>query len=485
MELYNVLKNINFKTNIKDLKEINVQNVVMDSRKVGKGSLFIAVKGLNVDGHKFIDDVMSRGAVAVIVMDKCNDKYPFIRVNDTRKVLGLILSNFYNNPCKDLNIIGITGTNGKTSTAYFIEEILKHNNIKTGVIGTLGVNIDGEPLNYSFDTSTTPDAPDLQNILKVMKDKEVNTVVMEVTSQGLHQERCVGINFKVGILTNITQDHLDYHKSMDNYVDAKVKLFKNSEKAVVNIDSDYANVFIENGKKVITYGIDKNADILARDIEYRKDSVVFNIFINGKLEKIHVNIPGKFTVYNVLSAISALLGILPIEKIIDGIKSIKNVPGRIENVAENGKFNVFVDYAHSPDGILNITRSVKEFTTGKIITVFGCGGDRDRTKRPIMGKVAGENSDYCIITSDNPRSENPNDIVLDVEVGVLESKCPYEIVVDRRDAIEKAISIAKENDSIIIAGKGHEDYQIFKNETIHFDDREVALEMLEELNGKN
>lgn len=484
MNLSDIFENIKFDTNIKDFN-IDITNVVMDSRKVTKGSLFVAVKGIKVDGHDFIENVMEKGAVAVVVMKEQKIDVPFIKVVDTRKILGLIISNFYGNPSKNMSIIGITGTNGKTSTAYFIEEILKYNGIKTGVIGTLGVNINGVPIDLPFDTSTTPDAPDLQRILKYMADDKVETVVMEVTSQGLDQERVAGIDFNVGILTNITQDHLDYHGTIDNYVLAKTKLFHYSKLAVINSDSDYNKEFIKNSKKIITYSIENSSDIKAMDINYKKDSVEFTIFVDGIPKKIHVSIPGKFTVYNILSSISALFDFLSIDEIIDGIKNIKNVPGRIENVAVNSNFNVFVDYAHSPDGILNITKSVREFTLGRVITVFGCGGDRDRTKRPIMGRIAGENSNYCIITSDNPRSENPNDIVKDVEIGILETDCSYDIVVDRKEAIQKAINLAKDGDSIIIAGKGHENYQIFKDGTIHFDDREVALEFLEDLNGKN
>ncbi|MFV0504330.1 MAG: UDP-N-acetylmuramoyl-L-alanyl-D-glutamate--2,6-diaminopimelate ligase [Lachnospirales bacterium] len=462
--------------NIDDSSNIFIKGIEIDSRKVTKGDIFVCISGITTDGHNYIEKAIENGASAIVVSKNyANKNIPVIKVDDTRKILGLLGREIYNS--NGLNLIAITGTNGKTSTSYFLKNLLSSLNIKTGVIGTLGIESD-EKINIPFETSTTPDSHQLHKILGEMKKNKVNTVVMEVTSQGLHQHRTAGCNFTVGILTNITQDHLDYHKTMENYVKAKLMLFENCENSVINSDSKYFEDFINSSKNVITYGIEKESDLYAKNIHYHSNSVNFDLVYHNTTRNVTINIPGKFTVYNALAAVGTLVKLnIDFEKIVNALPTLKNVPGRIENISTNPDYNVIVDYAHSPDGILNITKSAREFTKGRVITVFGCGGDRDSSKRPIMGKVAGENSDFCIITSDNPRSEDPKQIVKDVEIGI-KNTCPYKIIVDRKNAIYQSVYMLEKGDTVIIAGKGHEDYQIFKDRTIHFDDREVAKEAL-------
>ncbi len=460
--------------------------VVIDSREVTKNSVFVCIDGLNVDGHNFIEDVDKKGA-SIIVVEKDiminNYNALIVKVSSTREALSFLSSNINNNPSEKFDLIGVTGTNGKTSTTYFVEQILRGAGKRTGVIGTTGGMIDGKSIDVKFNTSTTPDAHHLQEIFHVMADKKVDVVVMEVTSQGLHQKRVNNTKFNVSVLTNISQDHLDYHGTMENYIEAKLDLFRMSENAVINIDDVNADKFLkvinENNKKYLTYSIDKDSDLQAKNIVYSGEGISFDLKINDVAHNISVKVPGRFTVYNVLGAIGSLILMgMEFNVIKESLKNVAEVPGRIQNIKNNRGISVLVDYAHSPDGLDNIIKAVREFTNGKVITVFGCGGDRDRTKRPIMGEIAGNLSDYAIVTSDNPRTEEPLQITEEVAVGVKRTPCKYEIIVDRKEAITKAINMAKRGDSVIIAGKGHEDYQIFGTTKIHFDDSEVAREVL-------
>ncbi len=461
-----------------------VESIEIDSRKVKNNTMFVCIKGLNVDGHNYIDKAIESGASVIVVSD--NKDYTgfgatFIKADNTREALSLLASKFYGEPTKNFKLIGVTGTNGKTSTTYFAEQILRALNKKTGVIGTTGALINGEQIDFSFETSTTPDAHQLQSVFAKMRDEGTDCVVMEVTSQGLDQKRVYGSNFDMAIFTNLTQDHLDYHGTMEEYFKAKCLLFENSKGIVVNIDDEYGKRIKASYENVFTVSLEQEADLVARNIQYFGDGSTLDITYNGVTKNVRVNTPGKFTVYNVLCAIGALIETgFGFDEVTDALTNIKGVRGRIQSVENNMGISILVDYAHTPDGLLNIVSSVKEFTKGRVITVFGCGGDRDRTKRPIMAEIASRLSEITIVTSDNPRTENADEIVKEVATGIHTEKEHY-IVVDRREAIEKAIKMAKENDSVIIAGKGHEDYQIIGTTKIHFDDVEECEKVVSEL----
>ncbi len=469
---------------IKGKDDTIVSSVEIDSRKVTENTMFVCIKGINVDGHNYIKSAIEKGASVIVVSDERDYSEfdaTFVRCENSREALSLLASKFYGEPTKDFTLIGVTGTNGKTSTTYFAEQILRAINKKTGVIGTTGALINGEAIEFSFETSTTPDAHQLQSVFSKMRDEKTEVVVMEVTSQGLDQKRVFGSNFDVGIFTNLTQDHLDYHGTMEEYFKAKCLLFDNAKNIVVNIDDEYGKKICSLYKNVFTVSLNGKADLCAENIEYFGDGSTFDITYNGVTKNIRVNTPGKFTIYNILCAIGALIKIgVDFDVIVESISAIKGVRGRIESIENDRGIAVLVDYAHTPDGLFNICSSVREFTKGRVITVFGCGGDRDRTKRPIMADIASKLSDITIVTSDNPRTENPDEIVKEVATGIDKTKEHF-IIVDRAEAIRKAIEIAKENDSVIVAGKGHEDYQIIGTTKIHFDDVEECKRALEEL----
>lgn len=484
MKLRDIIANTEGKL-IKGTTDIEINTMTIDSRKAGDGVLFIAMVGMTVDGHKFIPSAYEKGTKAVITeheIENIPEDMTVYQVESARDALAVMAANFYNSPCRELNMIGVTGTNGKTSTTYFIESVLNYIKHKTAVIGTVEIRIGGKKREIDFATSTTPDTIELNQMLRIMADEKCDDVVMEVSSHSLELKKVKGIDFKVGIFTNLTQDHLDFHKTMENYCAAKAKLFKMCEYGVVNADDEWADKIMENADcKIMTYSIAKPSDLQAKDIEYLMDRVHFTVNIKGEDVRFELMVPGRFSVYNALGAIGAMVSMgIETADIKAGINNIKGVPGRIQNIPNDKGFNVIVDYAHTPDGLENIINAVREFTKGRIITVFGCGGDRDRTKRPIMGRIVAELSDIPVITSDNPRSEEPEAILKEIEVGVKPVTGRYEMIVDRKSAIKKAIQIAEKGDSIIIAGKGHENYQILKDRTIHFDDAEVAAEILGE-----
>lgn len=470
---------------IQNNSDIDIKNLTIDSRKAGADSLFACISGFKADGHSFIQKAYDRGCRAFLCEKKVegipDDACVFL-TDSTRRTLPQVAARFYGNPSEKFNLIGVTGTNGKTSTTYFMESVLKTLGRKTAVIGTVEIRIGEERLELDLTTSTTPDVIDLNYIFSLMAQKGVDDVIMEVSSHGLELNRVDCVDFDYGIFTNLTQDHLDFHKTMDNYCRAKAKLFKMCKKGAVNGDDIWCDKIVREATcSVTTFGMDKTADLRAENIEYLMDRVNFQVNINEKMVPFELMVPGRFSVYNALGVIATALSMgIAVEDIQRGIKNIKGVPGRIQNIPNDKGINVIVDYAHTPDGVENILNAVREFTDNKIITVFGCGGDRDKTKRPIMGEIAGRLSDYCVVTSDNPRSEEPEDILKDIQVGIDKATKNYELVTDRREAIFKAVMLAEKGDSVVIAGKGHEDYEIFKDKTIHFDDTEVAKEALEE-----
>ena len=472
MKLLDLLENIKY--DFVQGENLDILDLSIDSRNIDENTLFFCIKGINIDGHSFINEVSKINKVAVVIEDY-QPEYPnvtVIKVDNVRKEMSKIASTFYGNIWKKFDIIGITGTNGKTSVSYFVESVLKQAKQKTGVIGTLGNKVGNELLAINTATSTTPDAIELQKIFKKMSTYNVDSVIMEVSSHALALDKVEGLEFKIGVFTNITPEHLDFHNNMDNYLKEKTKLFSLSNWGIINNDSEFAHHIISNSTcKILTYSIDKESDLKASNISYSYNGISFEIEYDSKKESFFVPLIGKFSLYNALATIGVALSMdIQVDDIRQGLKNIKQVPGRIQRVHNDKGIYSIVDYAHTPDGLENVINSIKEIVSGKLITVFGCGGDRDKTKRPIMGEIAGDLSDYCIITSDNPRSENPESIINEIEVGIKRTSCEYEKVVDREVAISLAIDKASKGDAVLVCGKGHEKYQIFKDITIDFDD---------------
>lgn len=472
MRLEEVVKNMPLKIS-EELKNVDITDIAYDSRKVKKGSLFVAIKGFLSDGHKFIDNAIALGAAVIVGEEPC-DRENYIRVESSRRFLAVSSANFFSNPADKMKIVGITGTNGKTTTSYLIKQILELKGYKCGLIGTNQILVGDEAIDSE---RTTPESRELHELFAAMYEKGSEYVIMEVSSHSLELDRVYGIKFEVGVFTNLTQDHLDFHETMDNYARAKAKLFTMCNVGVINADDPYASVMLEKAENVITYAIDNKADLVAENIKLRERGITFDGKYKGIENRLRLAIPGRFSVYNALSATGAALalgfGMTDIEK---GLVIARGVKGRLEVVPTLTPYTVIIDYAHTPDGLENVIRAVRGFAKGRVITLFGCGGDRDNKKRPIMGSIAESLSDYVIVTSDNPRTENPHVIMEHIMAGM--KKDNHTAIESRRDAIAYALGFAKEGDVIILAGKGHETYQIFKDETIHFDEREVVKECL-------
>ncbi|MBU3186058.1 UDP-N-acetylmuramoyl-L-alanyl-D-glutamate--2,6-diaminopimelate ligase [Clostridium estertheticum] len=479
MKLRKIMENINFNL-IKGDIDIDIKEIQYDSRKVKKGDVFFAIEGYNLDGHKYIQSAINNGAVAVVCQKDIEDGLDIvvIKVEDARRTLAISAANFYENPSRSMKMIGITGTNGKTTSAFMIKAILEQSGYKVGLIGTIANFIGKKKIHTE---RTTPESLELHELFKEMVDSNVDYCVMEVSSHSLSLDRVYGIEFCESIFTNLTQDHLDFHKTFENYFNAKLKLFKLSKTSVINIDDEYgakAYNLIKNSK--LSFALNNTADIMASNIKIHSRGSKFDLKYRESSFDIELNIPGNYNVYNALGCIAVCLNqgieITVIKKALQKVQ----VPGRCELVENNHNlgFEIILDYAHTPDGLENILETVREFTKGKLISVYGCGGDRDKTKRPIMGKIGTNLSDFSFITSDNPRTEDPLEIIRDVVLGI--EKNNFEIIENRREAIKRAIESATTGDIIVIAGKGHEDYQILKDKTIHFDEREVISEILKE-----
>ena len=464
-------------------KEINKINY--DSRKVCDNDLFVCVKGYATDGHKYADKAISSGAKVIVLQDDIdieNKDITIIKCSDTRKALALMGANYYDNPSNKMKIIGITGTNGKTTTAFMIKDILESAGKKVGLIGTIANYICGETIHTE---RTTPESLELQELFAHMVSKGVEYCVMEVSSHSLELDRVYGINFECGIFTNLTRDHLDFHKTFENYYGAKFKLFERSSIKLINTDDTYGMQVLDdckklNAKDLYSFSLKSDSDYKAYDEVMGSRNIKFKVRLNNEEEFI-LGIPGEYNIYNALGAIGVChkLGI-SIEAIKEGIENAV-VPGRCERVGKeyNLPYEIIIDYAHTPDGLDNILKTAKAFTKGRLIAIFGCGGDRDKVKRPQMGKIGVNIADLSIITSDNPRSEDPMAIIEDIKAGL--DKDNYIIIESRYDAIKKAIEMAEKDDVIVIAGKGHETYQILKDKTIHFDEREVVKEILDSM----
>ncbi len=468
--------------------DVEIGGIEHDSRKVTAKDLFVCMEGAHVDGHNFIEQAVSKGAVALLTTRKNftpPENISALIVPDMLNALAVIVPYFYDYPARAMRVIGVTGTNGKTTTTYFLREIFTCAGFKVGLIGTIQILIGDATFP---NPNTTPNVIDLQKILVDMRDKNIQVVVMEVSSHALAENRVAGIEFDTAIFTNLTQDHLDFHGTMENYLRAKTKLFdmvsrrgrKQNKTAVINVD-DAANseVLKHCLCKKISYGIKNPADLRGSELNLRADGMTISLI---PYFPISLKITGLFNVYNVLAAVGAATAenISP-EVIKRALENFKSVPGRFERVFSDAPFEIIVDYAHTPDGVKNVLETAAQIAKGKIITVFGCGGDRDNKKRPIMGKIAEELSDLVIITSDNPRTEDPEKILDEIAAGMTEKN--HERIVDRRAAIFRAIELAKAGDIVLILGKGHEDYQILNTGKIHFDDREVALAAIKNVGG--
>lgn len=456
-----------------------ITDITEDSRKVKEGSVFVCIKGDASDGHSFALKAVENGAAAVVA-ERDTGAANQILVGDSRDAYARMCASFFGNPAGKLKLIGVTGTNGKTSVSYFIKTILEHCGYKVGLIGTVQNMIGKEIVPTNF---TTPDAYSLHALFKQMADADCDYCVMEVSSQALAQGRVIGCKFEVSVFTNLTQDHLDYHKSMENYREAKKLLFKNSKTAVINFDDGSAQEMTQGlNCRIVTYSAKTDeADYTARNITLKMDRISFELLGLGKLGRIKLSVPGLFTVYNALAAsICALEAGIPFQSVIEAMSLIGGVKGRMEIYPTEDDYTIVIDYAHTPDGLENVLRSLKEIAEGRIVTVFGCGGDRDRTKRPIMGRIASQLSDFVVVTSDNPRTEDPMAIIEDVLKGMDKDPSSYTVIENRRDAIKFAIENKREHDIILLAGKGHETYQILNTGKIDFDERTIIADILRE-----
>ncbi|GBF75468.1 UDP-N-acetylmuramoyl-L-alanyl-D-glutamate--2,6-diaminopimelate ligase [Paenibacillus sp. 598K] len=471
--------------------EVEIGGIRIDSRKVVPGDLFICLPGHTVDGHDYAAQAAERGAAALVVQRPLPVALPQLIVKDSRLAMAILGSHYYGYPSERLRMIGITGTNGKTTTTYLIERLLADAGRPAGVIGTIEMRYAGRSLPMS---GTTPESLDLQQALADMAATDTAYCVMEVSSHALEQGRVKGIRYRSAVFTNLTQDHLDYHQTMDNYAAAKSLLFsrlgnayapESSERSysIINADDPYGVQLAKaSAAEVITYGIEAEADVRASNIAISARGTSFHLeTFRGGLD-VQLRLVGKFNVANALAAVATGLAEgLELTQIRDSLEQIAGVPGRVEAVDAGQDYAVIVDYAHTPDGLDNVLKAVKEIAAGRVICVFGCGGDRDRTKRPIMGRIAASHADYMLITSDNPRSEDPERILRDIEAGLLADEVPpsrYALEVDRREAIKKAVEMASSDDVVLIAGKGHETYQIIGSRTFDFDDRQIAEQLI-------
>ena len=460
--------------------DAEINKIEYNSRHTAKGDLFCCVVGTFSDGHDYAATAAQTGAAALVVEHELDIDLPQLVVANTRIAMAELAAAFYRNPSREMKMVGVTGTNGKTSTTYMIKAIAEHAGAKVGLIGTIR-NLVGDRV---IETErTTPESVDLQKILRDMKNDGVELVVMEVSSHALDQHRVHGIDYDVGIFTNLTRDHLDYHKTFDNYLAAKKKIFAQAHHAVLNADDPYfARMADGLSIPITTFGVRENADFSAADIDITPRGVQFDMKEHGRPMRLNVGIPGLFSVFNALGAAAAakLLGYSD-EDVREGLERMKNVSGRLEPLPTNGRdFTVLLDYAHTPDALENVLNTIRGFAKARIITLFGCGGDRDQAKRPIMGEIAGRYSEFSVVTSDNPRSEDPYRIIDSVMEGVMKSGCAYVVIEDRYDAIKYAVEHAKKDDIVLLAGKGHENYQEVGGGKRHFDEKEIVAELLKE-----
>lgn len=483
MNLASLLATLRVYTKTNEIEDIDVTGIEMDSREVKPGNLFICIQGFTVDGHDFAKQAVQKGASAIIAERSLDVSVPVIQVSDSHKAMAKLANQYYGHPTNNMHLIGVTGTNGKTTTSYLIESIFQKAKQKTGLIGTIQMKIGEEEFEVK---NTTPDSLFLQKNFNQMVQAGVETTVMEVSSHALDLGRVYGCDFDVAVFTNLSQDHLDYHKDMDDYLRAKSLLFAqlgNSYSgkpkfAVLNRDDEHFHQLNRTAaQEVVTYSMKQDADIQAKDVQLTPKGTTFTLKTTDGTVKISSQLVGAFSVYNMLAAASAAwVSGISLQVIQESLSELTGVSGRFEPVFGGQDFGVLVDYAHTPDSLENVLKTIQSIAKGKIFVVVGCGGDRDKTKRPLMAQVAVKYADHAYFTSDNPRSEDPEAILKDMEAGVEAGS--FRSIVDRKEAINDAIKNAGAGDVILIAGKGHETYQEFNGNTIHFDDREVAKESI-------
>ena len=470
--------------------DIDIKGVESNSKNIKEGYLFVVIKGFSVDGHKYISSAIENGAIAIMIEEGCDlkslkipENVTIVMAKDTRQGLAIVSSNFYKNPTKKLKLIGVTGTKGKTTTTFMIKEILEKAGKKVGLIGTIAIYINGKKIKDS--DRTTPESLELQQLFSKMVEEKVEVAIMEVSSQSLKLHRVDGCDFDLVLFTNFSEDHIspNEHPDMEDYFNSKLKLFKMCKNGIVNTDdlhgSKILRLFPESN--ITTYGIDNYANVLAKDITITNSYVDFKVKLTDRNERVKTCIPGRFSVYNSLAAICVAqkFGVSS-DVIKEALESVR-VPGRSELVNNKLEIPIMIDYAHSPESLENILQAVKSYTIGKVISVFGCGGDRDTSKRPIMGEISGRIADYTFITSDNPRTEDPQKIVDQIEEGIKKTTGKYEVIVDRVEAIKKAIKMATKKDIIVLAGKGHEPYQEINGVKHPFDERIIVRDLIEEI----
>ncbi len=462
------------------LANLEITGVTCDSRRVEPGFAYVCIVGSTADGHNYAASALENGA-AVVIAERDLGLERQIVVDDTHRAYSLMSARWFGNPADSLKLIGVTGTNGKTSITYILKKILEDAGHKVGVIGTIQ-NMIGEEIIET--NNTTPDAYELHRLFALMRDSGCDFAVMECSSHALDQKRVSDVTFEIGIFTNLTQDHLDYHITMDNYLEAKKLLFKMCKTAVINYDDKYYNELISDiNCKIVTYSAKSNdSTYSAKGMKYRADGLDYELVGYGLIQKIKYGSGGQFSVYNSMAAIIAAMELgINIEDIAQSLNGFCGVKGRAEVVPTGKDYTLILDYAHTPDGLKNILDAFSNCEKNRLVVLFGCGGDRDKTKRPIMGSIAADNADFVIVTSDNPRSEDPSAIIKDIIPGVEKYNTPFVVIEDRKQAIEFALKNAQKDDIIVLAGKGHETYQVLSTGKIHFDEREVVADILKDL----
>ena len=484
MKLADLIKNIDA-AELAASTECEISGISYDSRSTKPGDVFVAISGFATDGYKYIPSAAEKGA-AVVICDRVPQiEIPYVLVGDCRKSLALISREFFGDPAGKMKIIGITGTNGKTTTTYLLKHLLEETiGAKVGLIGTNGNMIGDE---FIHTERTTPESFELQRLFAQMNKAGCTHVVMEVSSHSLVLSRVAGIDFAVGAFTNLTQDHLDFHHTMEEYASAKAMLFKSCRVGCINIDDTWADAMMKHAScTLMTYSAaDKEASLTAREIKLSARGVSFTACFDGKTVPVSLAIPGRFSVYNALNTIAVGLALgISLDDCAKAMKTAHGVKGRMELVPTDGDYTIVIDYAHTPDALENALKALRAENTGRIVVLFGCGGDRDRTKRPIMGAIAADNADLVIVTSDNPRTEEPQKIIDEILVGLEGKKTEHVTICDRAEAIKWAIDNHRANDVILLAGKGHEDYQVVGHEKHHMDEREIVAEHIEKRNKK-
>ena len=478
MKLREIIQNIRVLSSTAD-PETEISGISYDSRRTQPGDLFVAVRGFEVDGHRFIPKAVANGAAVVLCETPPEDGTPYVQTDDCRLGLALCSRDFFGNPAAEMKMVGITGTSGKTSSSYLLKHLLeREKDAKVGLIGTNGNWIGDEFLHTEH---TTPESYELHSLFRQMADAGCTHVVMEVSSHSLTLERVAGITFDVGVFTNLSQDHLDFHKDMEDYAAAKRKLFSQCREGWLNADDPWTPFLLEGAKcPCHTFSAERNdADLVAKDVRLSASGVRFAAMCGGKLAITRLGIPGMFSVYNALAVMAAGLGLgISLSDCAEAMESAKGVKGRMELVPSDGDYAILIDYAHKPDALEKVLKTLRPVTRGRLIVLFGCGGDRDRGKRPIMGRIAAELADLCVVTSDNPRTEEPMAIIEEILSGMKNSPTAVQVIEDREKAIAWAIDKAGPGDVILLAGKGHEDYQVVGKEKHHMDEREIVAAVL-------